>query len=162
MFVANPYCQHVYLAVGRDNGFARMLEPYRFRAAYQKITIIKCGALEKEIEALGFRMVDWPSVFLQREREKPLPHVLARKAGELQRVNAHNRRIGLKGVVDSRVAGLAMDMVLGSAGWWVQLLRLRDLKEKCGVGCPRSLLVEHLKQDAAVLTHELHEVEELD
>lgn len=69
MFLSNPACHAVFVAACRDNGFARMLEPYRYhQGARHKIKLIGSGYVGKEIAELGFETVDWDSVF---ERKQP-------------------------------------------------------------------------------------------
>lgn len=64
LFIANPACHAVFLAAAKDNGFARLLEQYSCDAAVRdKIVVVHPGYIIREIDALGFKSVEWSSVF---------------------------------------------------------------------------------------------------
>ena len=53
LFIDNPYCRAMFLAVCYDGGFVRMLEPYQYADdAVTKVVLIKAGQV-----ALGFTSV---------------------------------------------------------------------------------------------------------
>lgn len=80
LFIANASCHAIFLAAATDNGFARMLEQYAYdEAARQKIVLVHPGHIVREISALGFEAVEWPSVF----QKTSLPRISRQKAENL-------------------------------------------------------------------------------
>ncbi|KPI35382.1 uncharacterized protein AB675_11733 [Cyphellophora attinorum] len=61
--VTDPRCRHIFLAVCKDNSFARMLEGYQHDAARQKLTLVAPGYVQWELWDMHFRTVVWANVF---------------------------------------------------------------------------------------------------
>ena len=87
-----------------------MLEQYQYHtAAYEKIVLVSLGYVESEIARLGFRAVVWPSVFVKKEAATPneirLKQMMAEERARRE-MEAHHRRLGLRGIKDERAAGM--------------------------------------------------------
>ena len=65
LFIDNPYCRGMFLAVCYDAGFVRMLEPYQhLKDALDKIVLIKAGKVAPGFLSVPlFRFTEFPSVF---------------------------------------------------------------------------------------------------
>ncbi|KIX93551.1 uncharacterized protein Z520_10729 [Fonsecaea multimorphosa CBS 102226] len=64
LFLSTPNCRAIFVAACLDNGFARMLEQYSDHpVARQKIVLVSPGYVAIEIQKLGLKTVEWPSVF---------------------------------------------------------------------------------------------------
>ena len=65
LFIDNPYCRGMFLAVCYDAGFVRMLEPYQhLKDALDKIVLIKAGNVAPGFLSVPlFRFTEFPSVF---------------------------------------------------------------------------------------------------
>lgn len=115
LHLSNPYCHRVFLAACTDNGFARMLEQYQYHtAAYEKIVLVSLGYVESEIARLGFKAVVWPSVFVKKEAATPNEIRLKQLTAEeraRREMEAHHRRLGLKGVKNERAAAMVKETV---------------------------------------------------
>ena len=117
LFLSNPHCQHLFLAACTDNGFARMLEPYQYHSAREKVTLISTGHVGREIEKLGFNVTSWPLVFAPSKIPKAFAEIEAKKAWFATTEAAHNKSLGLVGIEDQRIRTLVMDAVPGSEYW---------------------------------------------
>lgn len=65
LFVDNPYCRAVFLAVCYDAGFVRMLEPYQYSEdALTKIVLIRAGQVAPAFLSVPmFKVTEFASVF---------------------------------------------------------------------------------------------------
>ena len=65
LFIDNPYCRGMFLAVCYDGGFVRMLEPYQhLQDALDKIVLIKAGQVAPGFLSVPlFRFMQFPSIF---------------------------------------------------------------------------------------------------
>ncbi len=76
LFVSNPYCSAVFLAVCYDNGFVRMLEPYQSMCMplRNKIVLVRAGQTAPEFAKLPFEFVEFPTVFREQYSFKIDPY----------------------------------------------------------------------------------------
>jgi hypothetical protein len=65
LFIDNPYCRAMFLAVCYDGGFVRMLEPYQYSDdAVTKVVLIKAGQVAPGFTAVPlFKFTEFKSVF---------------------------------------------------------------------------------------------------
>ena len=65
LFIDNPYCRAMFLAVCYDGGFVRMLEPYQYSEdAMTKIVLIKAGQVAPGFTSVPlFKFTEFKSVF---------------------------------------------------------------------------------------------------
>jgi hypothetical protein len=65
LFIDNPYCRAMFLAVCYDGGFVRMLEPYQYSEdAVSKIVLIKAGQVAPAFTSVPlFKFTEFKSVF---------------------------------------------------------------------------------------------------
>jgi hypothetical protein len=75
LFIDNPYCRGMFLAVCYDGGFVRMLEPYQhLKDARNKIVLIKAGEVAPAFWSVPlFSFAEFPSVFQGRYSLKLAP-----------------------------------------------------------------------------------------
>jgi hypothetical protein len=68
LFIDNPYCRAMFLAVCYDAGFVRMLEPYQHsQDALNKIVLIKAGQVAPGFLSVPlFKFTEFTSVFNER------------------------------------------------------------------------------------------------
>jgi hypothetical protein len=67
LFIDNPYCRAMFLAVCYDGGFVRMLEPYQHSEdALNKIVLIKAGQVAPGFQSVPlFKFTEFASVFME-------------------------------------------------------------------------------------------------
>ncbi|KEF58787.1 uncharacterized protein A1O9_03630 [Exophiala aquamarina CBS 119918] len=83
LFLSQPNCYAVFLAVCFDNGFARMLERYVDHPSIrEKIILVSSGYKALEIGELPLNTVIWPGVFATARPSKQLAAILERKIRE--------------------------------------------------------------------------------
>jgi hypothetical protein len=111
LYLSNPSCQHIFLATCTDNGFARMLEPYRYHEVKNKITLVSQGYMLREIEVLGFETIEWPDIFSRRLAPPEIRAKTARRQEEAARDAAHNMSLGMDGSRIRWVSDFVMDIV---------------------------------------------------
>lgn len=70
MCVTDPRCRHIFLAVCKDNSFARMLEGYQHDATRQKLTLVAPGYVQWELWDMHFRTTVWANVFRTQQMPK--------------------------------------------------------------------------------------------
>lgn len=81
-------CHALFLAVCKDNGYARFLERYQENpVAKQKIVLVEAGAMAEEIKALKFKATSFPRVFLStgftiNKKKGSRPQILKAATGE--------------------------------------------------------------------------------
>jgi hypothetical protein len=65
LFIDNPYCRAMFLAVCYDGGFVRMLEPYQYSDdAMTKVVLIKAGQVAPGFMSVPlFKFTEFKSVF---------------------------------------------------------------------------------------------------
>ena len=65
LFIDNPYCRAMFLAVCYDGGFVRMLEPYQYSDdAVTKVVLIKAGQVAPGFTSVPlFKFTEFKSVF---------------------------------------------------------------------------------------------------
>jgi hypothetical protein len=65
LFIDNPYCRAMFLAVCYDGGFVRMLEPYQYSDdAVAKVVLIKAGQVAPGFTSVPlFKFTEFKSVF---------------------------------------------------------------------------------------------------
>lgn len=117
LFLSNPQCQHIFLAVCTDNGFARMLEPHRYTPAMERITLVSPGYVCREIEELALPTVEWKSVFKAKKRPFEDAEKETQLKAKLQKEIEYNAKMGFAGTVDERVAAYVKDIVPGCDKW---------------------------------------------
>jgi hypothetical protein len=68
LFIDNPYCRAMFLAVCYDGGFVRMLEPYQHSDdAVTKVVLIKAGQVAPGFTSVPlFRFTEFKSVFREQ------------------------------------------------------------------------------------------------
>ena len=68
LFIDNPYCRAMFLAVCYDGGFVRMLEPYQHSDdAVTKVVLIKAGQVAPGFTSVPlFRFAEFKSVFREQ------------------------------------------------------------------------------------------------
>lgn len=120
-FITDSRCHHVFLAVCTDNSFARQLEPFRYKEARERITLVSPGYSEWEISEMNFNTVTWPTIFMPRQMPE-----LSRLKGvyrkrdqnqEVARAALHNKELGLNGRIDKMAASLVQSIVPGHELW---------------------------------------------
>lgn len=124
LFLSNPHCQHIFLATCTDNGFARMLEPYQYHAARNKITLVSPGFVCREIDVLGFNTTEWTNVFSRRQQQPEISANEARKAQQMAIETAHNKRLGFVGTQVPWITASIKDMYPECGLWTTQVNRM--------------------------------------
>ncbi|ETN47160.1 uncharacterized protein HMPREF1541_01351 [Cyphellophora europaea CBS 101466] len=124
LFLSNPYCHQVFLATCTDNGFARMIEPYRYHISKTKITLVSPGYVCREIETLGFNIVIWPDVFSKRTQPPEVRQIEAKRSGRQASEAAHNKRLGFDGSQAQWISALVRDLVPESEAWTTKIQNL--------------------------------------
>ena len=74
LFLADPTCKAVFLAVCNDNGYVRVLEPYQFDPiAQKKVILVTAGGMTSEYRKLtaSYRFLELPGVFAEYYAGKP-------------------------------------------------------------------------------------------
>lgn len=132
LFLSNPYCEHLFLATCTDNGFARMLEPYRYNDVRDKITMVRAGYVCREIANLNLSSVAWPDVFADRAPPQSDAAAQLRRAQIAGLEDAHNKRLGLDGSRNDWIAASVKDSIEGHDAWLAQLSGRVGQREMCG------------------------------
>jgi hypothetical protein len=112
LFIDNPYCRAVFLAVCYDGGFVRMLEPYQYSEdALNKIVLIKAGQVAPGFLSVPrFKFTEFTSVFHEQYSLKigPIGKTLC-GANETDHTNGQ-----AEGVLSSDDVSEPEDLPLGS------------------------------------------------
>ena len=112
LFIDNPYCRAVFLAVCYDGGFVRMLEPYQHSEdALNKIVLVKAGQVAPAFLSVPrFQFTEFPSVFQELYSLKigPVAKILY-GADEAEQTNAQ-----AEGVLSVEYALEPEDLPVGS------------------------------------------------
>lgn len=127
LFLSNPHCQHIFLATCTDNGFARMLEPYQYHAARNKITLVSPGLVCREIDSLGFNTTEWPNVFSRKQQQPEIVAIEAKKSKEVAIETAHNKRLGFVGTQVPWITASIKDIFPEQAMWTNNVNRMMFL-----------------------------------
>lgn len=150
LFISNPACHTIFLAVATDNGFARLLEQYALNDELRrKIVLVHPGYVIREIDALGFEAVEWPSVF----QKKVMPSDSKLKAKRMAAAEAkaqHDRQIATTKMMIEIAPGLDVFSELVRPG-------VSGIFRKTGKEFAPSVSVE-----ASVTTEDVRIAEEID
>ncbi|KAK5044738.1 hypothetical protein LTR84_010512 [Exophiala bonariae] len=85
LFLSHPNCYAIFLAACKDNGFARMLEPYVDHPSIrEKIILVSPGFKAPEIAGLPFTTIVWPSIFKTEVAPRDISIKTAKHAREKQ------------------------------------------------------------------------------
>jgi hypothetical protein len=101
LFLSTSNCYAIFLATCRDNGYARMLEPYSdVPGVRQKIILVSPGYIALDFMKLGLPEIVWPSVFARQELEGEL-----KKRNDRRKLEMQSKRNQLQRSVSSPAIG---------------------------------------------------------